>query len=64
MGRIVRTLADGEPAGAHGSVVWNGLNDSGKRVPIGIYIVLLETIISNGMTVQTVKGTVVVATKL
>ncbi|HMD13925.1 MAG TPA: lamin tail domain-containing protein, partial [Bacteroidota bacterium] len=64
MGRIVRTLADGEPAGAHGSVVWNGLSDRGERVRIGIYIILLETITSNGMTVQTVKGTVVVATKL
>ena len=64
MGRLVRTLADAEPAGAHGSVVWNGLNDRGERVRIGIYIILLETIISNGMTVQTVKGTVVVATKL
>lgn len=64
MGRIVRTLADGEPAGAHGSVVWNGLSDRGERVRIGIYIILLETIVSNGMTVQTVKGTVVVATKL
>ncbi len=64
MGRIVRTLADGEPAGAHGSVVWNGLSDRGERVRMGIYIILLETIISNGMTVQTVKGTVVVATKL
>ena len=64
LGRLVRTLADGEPSGTHGEVVWDGMNNNRERVKIGIYIILLEAITTNGVAVQTLKGTVVVATKL
>lgn len=63
-GRLIRTLADGEPGGRRGDIVWNGLTDAGNRARIGIYIVLLESLDSMGGDVQAAKGVVVVATKL
>lgn len=42
-GRLVRTLVDGgQKPGLH-QVQWNGLNESGCRIPNGIYIIRLET---------------------
>ncbi|RKX18916.1 MAG: hypothetical protein DRP26_04365 [Candidatus Zixiibacteriota bacterium] len=42
MGRKVKTLVDGElPAGTH-RVVWNSLNDGGKRVASGVYFYKLS----------------------
>jgi hypothetical protein len=40
-GREVRRLAGGEFVPANGSMSWNGRNDAGRVVPIGVYIVLL-----------------------
>ncbi|MBA4313624.1 MAG: hypothetical protein C0417_13450 [Chlorobiaceae bacterium] len=63
-GRLVRTLAENEPSGALGSIIWDGYNDNRNRVRIGIYIVLLEALDSFGGAVKSVKSVVVVATKL
>ncbi len=63
-GRLVRTLADGEPSGSHGELIWNGYNDRNERIRMGIYVVLLEALDGNGGEVQTVKGVVVVAAKM
>ena len=42
-GRKVRTLADQRcDAGAH-SIQWNGLDDAGKQVPGGVYMVVLKS---------------------
>jgi hypothetical protein len=41
-GHLVRTLVDGmQPAGSH-SVTWNGTDLSGRRAPVGIYMVVLN----------------------
>lgn len=63
-GRLVRTLANNLPSGSKGQIIFNGLNDSGERLRIGIYIVYLEALDSRGGSVETIKSTVVVATKL
>ncbi|MBI4811047.1 MAG: lamin tail domain-containing protein, partial [Ignavibacteriales bacterium] len=63
-GRLVRTLANSEPSGSRGEIIWDGYNDQQARVRIGIYIVLFEALDGFGGDIQTVKGTVVVATKL
>jgi hypothetical protein len=63
-GRLVRTLANNEPSGANGQVIWDGLDDNHERVRIGIYIVLLEALDSIGGELQKTKSVVVVATKL
>jgi hypothetical protein len=41
-GRLVRTLADGEPAGFTGNLIWDGLTDDGQRNRVGIYIIHLD----------------------
>ncbi len=64
VGRLVRILASEEPTGASGGIAWNGLDDSGRRVPIGIYIILLDAYDPATGRTESAKGIVVVATKL
>ena len=63
-GRLIRTLANGEPSGAHGQIIWDGFSDDRNKARIGIYIVLIEALDGNGSAVQAMKGVVVVAAKL
>ncbi|MBK7702402.1 MAG: T9SS type A sorting domain-containing protein [bacterium] len=42
-GRQIRTLFDGEAATGRHVAEWNGLDDAGKRVPSGIYMVRLRS---------------------
>jgi hypothetical protein len=63
-GRLVRTLANNEPAASSGTVIWNGLDDNNRRVRIGMYIILFEALDSSGGVVHTMKDVAVVATKL
>ncbi len=41
-GREVKTLLDTEESSGFRSIIWNGTNSSGERVPTGIYIVRLQ----------------------
>jgi flagellar hook assembly protein FlgD len=63
-GRLIRTLANNEPAGPNGEVTWDGTDDARRRARIGIYILLLEAIDDLGGVVETAKGTVVLAGRL
>jgi hypothetical protein len=63
-GRLIRTLANSDLAGAQGEIIWDGFDDAKQRVRIGPYIVYLEALDSRGGTVATAKAVVVVATKL
>ncbi|MCX7833163.1 MAG: lamin tail domain-containing protein [Ignavibacteria bacterium] len=63
-GRLVRTLLNNQLSGSEGEIIFNGLNDNGERLRLGIYIIFLEAVDSQGGVVETVKATVVVATKL
>ena len=64
IGRLVRILADGQPTGSSGTIIWNGLNDRNNRVRIGIYIIYLEAYDSTDKQVVNAKGVVVVGIKL
>jgi hypothetical protein len=64
LGRPVRVLADGEPSGPHGNIVWDGMTDRRLKAPIGIYIVLLEALDSRGGELERLKGVIVVAGRL
>jgi hypothetical protein len=63
-GRQIRRLVQNEPSGSTGSVLWNGLDDDGRRVRIGMYIILLEALDNFGGTVRTMKDVAVVARRL
>ncbi len=63
-GRLIRTLANTEFSGSNGSFVWNGLDDKGQRVRIGVYIVLFEANDPTSHQSITIKKVVVVALKL
>lgn len=62
-GRMLRTLANLEPSGAQGELIWDGLDDTRQRVRIGIYIVLVEAADSQSQTIASARAVVVVATK-
>jgi len=63
-GRKVRTLEDARLAGRTGELVWNGRDDSGNRVRIGVYVVLFEAVQTDDGTVARFKEPVVVARPL
>jgi len=63
-GRLVRTLLNNQASGSNGSVVFDGLDEDGKTLRMGIYIVFLEALNDNSGVVETVKTVVVVARKL
>lgn len=63
-GRLVRRLATGEPVPSSGTVVWDGRNDGGATVRMGMYIVLAEAFDNLGGTLRTMKEVAVVARKL
>ncbi len=41
-GQLVRHLAKGSVVGQKGSLPWNGFDDNGGRLPVGIYIMITE----------------------
>ncbi|MFZ5516391.1 MAG: lamin tail domain-containing protein [Candidatus Zhuqueibacterota bacterium] len=63
-GRLVRFLANNQPAGIHTVIKWDGLNDEGFMCRMGIYIVFLEALHSEKGLVETIKKTVVLAGQL
>jgi len=61
-GQLIRHLAKGELVGQEGSVLWNGLDEYGDKVPIGVYVVVTEVFSFSG-TVKQFKNAVVVGTR-
>jgi hypothetical protein len=63
-GRKVRTLANNQPSGSKGSIIFDGLDESGKPLRIGIYILFIEALNSQSGVVEEMKEVVVIARKL
>jgi hypothetical protein len=63
-GRLVRRLEQNGPSSSTGSVLWNGMDDEGRKVRIGMYIVLLEALDNFGGMIRTMKDVAVVARRL
>ncbi len=63
-GRMVRILADAEPAGPEGTIVWDGLGNGGRKLPIGVYIVLMEAVEPSTGRTDAARAVVVLAAKL
>ncbi|HVN48763.1 MAG TPA: lamin tail domain-containing protein [Bacteroidota bacterium] len=63
-GRLIRTLANMQFGSSSGNFIWNGMDDKGQRVRIGVYIILFEANDSISHRSITAKKVAVVATKL
>jgi len=63
-GRLVRTLLNNQLSGSEGQIIFDGKNDSGEKLRIGIYILFIEAINDIGGTIEQNKATVVIAAKL
>ncbi len=63
-GRIIKTLLNNQISGSESQIVFDGKDDSGEKLRVGIYVVFLEAIDDNGGTIEQIKATFVVAAKL
>jgi hypothetical protein len=63
-GRLVRTLSNNLASGSSGDILFDGLDESGRPLSIGMYIVFLEAIESFSGKVEAMKKVVVVARML
>ena len=63
-GRLVRSLEEARLAGRSGHFVWDGLDDAGRDLRIGIYVVLFEALDAAGGTTMVFKEPVVLARPL
>lgn len=63
-GRRVRRLLDAAPSGSTRTKVWDGRDDGGARLGMGIYVVYLEAIDPAGGTLHRLKRPVVLARRL
>ena len=62
-GRLMRTLADNYPSGAEGEIIFDGRDEDGKSLPLGIYVLLFEQL-SDKRTVKKIIKPLVIARKL
>jgi hypothetical protein len=63
-GRIVRSLANNQLSGSEAQIIFDGKDDSGIKLRIGIYVAFLEAVDDKGGTIEQKKATFVVAAKL
>ena len=63
-GRLVRTLVNNKPSSSQGTEIFDGLDDSGNPLRIGMYIVFIEASNSTSGVVDVLKDVIVIARKL
>jgi hypothetical protein len=63
-GKLVKTLLEKREAGGQQVISWDGKDDSGKNVPVGLYICQIVAAGGKQKTANTATSTVVVAEKL
>ena len=59
-GRMIRRLVDQVLQSSTGNIIWNGRNDNGKKLPVGVYIVLMQATARESEKVYSKKITVVI----
>lgn len=64
VGRKVRRLLTSTTTGSEGNFSWDGLDDRGRKLSIGIYIIYLEATSTSEGRVYSAKGVAVLARKL
>ena len=63
-GHKIRSIKDNDFVGSSQNVVWDGRNDKGTVVRMGIYIIFAQILDDRNGVIQEFKETVVVAHKL
>jgi hypothetical protein len=63
-GRLLRRLLEQIPTGSEGSAIWDGRDDRGEVLPVGIYLLYLEAADTRTEEVTQMKKTVVLAKRL
>ena len=63
-GRLVRTLEDAGLTARTGVLLWDGLDDDGRELRIGIYVVYLEAVAPQAGSTEAYKAAVVLARPL
>ena len=63
-GRRVARPMNNLPSSPEGSFIWDGLDDAGEQLPIGLYVVRIVSYDSDGGRVSVAQETLVVAEKL
>lgn len=63
-GHHVRALESATFSGREGTIVWDGFDDDGRRLPIGIYIILLDAVDPEAGTAETYRAVAVLARPL
>ncbi len=61
---MLETLANNQPSGSSGSVIFDGRDDSGEALRIVIYVIFFEAINEGSGVVETMRTVVVVERKL
>ena len=60
-GRRVRLLEAGRFGGSRGQLLWDGFDDAGRPLPVGVYILLLEAVDGRDGRVERHKAALVLA---
>ncbi len=60
-GRKVRWLANNELVGQTGEKLWDGRDDRGRALPIGIYVLYLEALAEGDTRIEKAKRAIVIA---
>ena len=63
-GRLVRSLEEARLVGRSGQLLWDGFDDAGRALRIGIYVILFEALDTEGGTTLVFKEPVVLARPL
>jgi len=59
-GRMLRKLVNQQLQASTGNIVWDGKGDNGKKLPVGVYVVLMEATSYETEKVYNKKITVVI----
>jgi len=63
-GRVVRTLLNNQFSAGESQIIFDGKDDGGNKLRIGIYVVFVEAVDDRGGTFEQTKTTLVIAAKL
>lgn len=62
-GRKVRWLANNEFVGQEGEKLWDGKDEQGRELPVGIYVAYLEALAQGDTRIEKAKRAIVIARK-